>query len=299
MYISHGWNPADLPFADAVCNGLCASKWMLRLVGDMPDQTSFSEQRVREILSTCWGHLLILPRRDPTDKAYRYFIREFNISANLGIPTLLIAEADTQLPVSLDAPVCYLVPQKDYRKQWLREPPEWLENFLDELEEPSITQHVFLAAEYRKNIRQVKYLQEFIESVTGRFCYIGQNFEGQGLTDQIISSISSASIVIANLASFEDNSPNISNVNLNTCVEAGIALGASCTRTISGDTPLPVILIVKSPEEMGERMDKLPFMFRDSQINWYSNEAILLGKCRKLLRPYRWRIINYEFTKSV
>lgn len=303
VYVSRGWRPADRPFADAVCEALCARKWLLRLVGDAPDQATFSSDRIREILSTCCGHVVILPRRAsrgaPTEQDYRYITRELAISAELGIPALLLAEADTPLPESLLTTVCRLTPGEDYHGAWLVEPPERLEKFMEELKEPSAPQHVFLAAEFKENIERVANLREFIEAVTGLPCHIGRDFEGQGLRDQIVSAIASASVVVANLASFDQAAPGITGVNLNTCVEGGIALGASSARSLAGKKPLPVFLTAESSPDERNRTARLPFMFRDSQITWYSSEAELFGHCRRLLLPYRRRIMNYEFTKPV
>jgi len=298
VYVSRGWRPKDLPFADAVCKAFCEHRHMLRLIGDMPDQKSFSKDRIREILSSCCGHLVILPRRSPTEEAYKYIIQELTISAALGIPTLLIAEEDTPLPESLDKSVNRLAPNEDYTTLWSIEPPEWMELFKEDLKEPLSSNHLFLAAEFKENMQWVTQFREFIESVTGLPCYIGRDFEGQGLRDKIVSSIASATIVIANLANFEETSPNKNSVNLNTCVEAGIALGASNTRIINGLKSLPVFLISQSSPDARGRTAQLPFMFRDSQITWYSNHVELLGQCRRLLQPYRRRIINYEFAKS-
>lgn len=303
IYISRGWRPTDSSFADAVCEGLCARKWSLRLIGDAPDQTAFSPDRIREILSGCCGHLVILPRRGssstPTEDDYRYFTREIVISANLGIPTVLLAEADTPLPVSLEASVCRLMPGGNYRESWLVEPPEWLERFMEELITPLALQHLFLAAEFKENIERVERLRELIEAVTGQTCQIGRDFEGQGLNNKIVSSIASASVVIANLASFDKSVPDNTGVNLNTCVEAGIALGASSSRFLDGKRSLQVFLTAQSSPGEENRTFRLPFMFRDSQITWYSDEAELFGHCRRLLHPHRQRIMNYEFTKNV
>lgn len=303
IYVSRGWRPADRAFADAVCEGLCARRWLLRLVGDAPDQTTFSPDRIREILAACHGHVVILPRRASagvaTEQDYRYIIRELAISTELGIPALLLAEADTALPESLARSACRLTTGEDYHGSWVVEPPEWLEKSLEELESPSSPQHVFLAAEFKENLERVAHLREFIEAVTGLPCQIGRDFEGQGLRDQIVSGIASASVVVANLASSDGAVPGVAGVNLNTCVEAGMALGVSATRGLAGKKPLPVFLTAQcAPDEKG-RTARLPFMFRDSQITWYCTEAELLGHCRRLLLPYRRRIMNYEFTKPV
>jgi hypothetical protein len=106
-------------------------------------------------------------------------------------------------------------------------------------------------------------------------------------------------VVVANLASGDEAAPGITGVNLNTCVEAGMALGASTARALAGKTPSPVFLTVHcAPDEKG-RTARLPFMFRDSQITWYSTEAELLGHIRRILLPFRRRVMNYEFTKPI
>lgn len=304
VYVSRGWRPADRVFGDAVCQALCDRKWLLRLVGDAPDQPTFSPDRIREILSTCGGHVVVLPRRGlggvPTEHDYRYLTRELAISTEVGIPALLLAEADTELPDSLArGAVCRVATGENYHGKWIDEPPEWLERFLEELTTPPTPQYSFLAAEFRENIERVAHLREFIEAVTGLPCHIGRDFEGQGLREQIVSAISSASLVVANLSSSDNVSAGAVGVNLNTCVEAGMALGASAARMQLGKMPLPVFLTGQcTPYEKG-RTARLPFMFRDSQITWYCNEAELLGHIRRLLLPYRRRIMNYEFARPI
>lgn len=63
IYVSHGLRNDDQLFADAVCEGLCAGNWLVRLVGDAVDQPTFDERRIRNIIAGSSGHLLILPRR--------------------------------------------------------------------------------------------------------------------------------------------------------------------------------------------------------------------------------------------
>jgi hypothetical protein len=303
VYISRGWRPADRPFADSVCEGLCARQWLLRLIGDSADQTSFSADRIREILSACGGHVLILPRRGSgvgaTEQDYSYLIRELAISNELGIPALLLAEKETGLPDSLARRAYRLVTGDNYYSIWTVEPPEWLEKFLEEWRTPPSTQHLFLAAEFKENFERTAQLREFIEAVSGLPCHIGRDFEGQELRQQIVSEIASASAMIANLSNNQEAVSGNIGVNLNTCVEAGMALGASSARVATGMKPLPLFLTAQSaPDETG-RTSRLPFMFRDSQITWYSKEAELLGHVRRLLLPYRRRVMNYEFAKPV
>lgn len=298
VYVSRGWRPADRLFADAVCEGLCARNWQLRLVGDAPDQAVFSADRIREIFSSCSGHLVILPRRasgsTPTEQDYRYIVRELAISADLGIPNVLLAEESTLLPPSLATSAVRLTHGEDYHGTWLIEPPEWLLGFIEELKAPAGKQHLFLASEFKENIERVARLRDLMEAVTGIPCHIGRDYEGTRLSDQILKGIASASVVIANVAIFEESAPGIIRLNLNACIEAGIAAGALTAR---GKEHPPVFLTVQRPPEEKDKTEKLPFMFRDWQITWYSSEAELLGNCRRLLLPYRRRIMNYEFTK--
>ena len=44
---------------------------------------------------------MILPRRSPTEYDYRYFLRELNMSAELSLPCVVMAEEETTLPPSL------------------------------------------------------------------------------------------------------------------------------------------------------------------------------------------------------
>ncbi|MCC6155346.1 MAG: toll/interleukin-1 receptor domain-containing protein [Candidatus Hydrogenedentes bacterium] len=303
VYVSRGWRPADRDFADAVCEGLCARRWLLRLIGDSADQTSFVPDRIREILSACGGHVVILPSRGSggvaTEHDYRYLIRELDISAELGIPALMLAESDTKLPDSLARFACRLTMDGDFHASWAIEPPDWLEKFLEELRAPLRRQHIFLAAEFNENLERITHLREFVEAVTGLPCHIGRDFEGQRLREQIVDGIASASVFVANLSSSNKSAPGVTGVNLNTCVEAGMALGASAVRVLSGKSPFPVFLMGQcAPNEKG-RTSRLPFMFRDSQITWYSTESELLGHVRRLLLPYRRRVINYEFARPL
>jgi hypothetical protein len=68
---------------------------------------------------------------------------------------------------------------------------------------------------------------------------------------------------------------DISKENLNTCIEAGIAIGAN----------VPLNLL------SGDERHKPPFMFRDRQIWHYQDDLELLGIIHKLVLPYRRYIL--------
>jgi hypothetical protein len=71
---------------------------------------------------------------------------------------------------------------------------------------------------------------------------------------------------------------DISDQNLNTCIEAGIARGAG-TR---------LHLVAREPRRSP------PFMFRDQQVWHYSDDVALLGIVFRLVYPYRRRVLSTE-----
>ena len=71
---------------------------------------------------------------------------------------------------------------------------------------------------------------------------------------------------------------DISEDNLNTCIEAGIARGAG-TR---------MHLVAHGPPR------RPPFMFRDLQVWHYDNDVEFLGLMHRILYPYRRRVLDYE-----
>ena len=82
---------------------------------------------------------------------------------------------------------------------------------------------------------------------------------------------------------------------MNTCIEAGIALGANRSREAHSTEPIAVFLTARYVSGQRNRVQQLPFMFQDDQITWYLDEAELMAHCRRLLQPYRRRVMNYEF----
>jgi hypothetical protein len=72
----------------------------------------------------------------------------------------------------------------------------------------------------------------------------------------------------------------ISEDNLNTCIEAGIARGAGTRFHLAARTP----------------RRRPPFMFRDQQVWHYANDIELLGRIHRIAYPYRRRVLNWELS---
>ena len=71
---------------------------------------------------------------------------------------------------------------------------------------------------------------------------------------------------------------DISEGNLNTCIEAGIALG----------TKRQLRLVAREPR------DRKPYMLSNHQIFPYANDVELLGIIHRIAFPYRRRVLNSE-----
>ena len=140
---------------------------------------------------------------------------------------------------------------------------------------PAQPHYIFLATSFEdENQQRVQTVQQVIRQVTAMPCMIGDGIrENNNALPQIISKqISQALMVIA----------DISENNLNTCIEAGIARGAN--RRLH--------LIAQ-----GKRDAPKPFMLRDQQIEYFTDDLELLGKIHQIAYPYRRRVLNSELPK--
>jgi len=102
---------------------------------------------------------------------------------------------------------------------------------------------------------------------------VGEDIRKGQIQQEIVNWITGAFMMVA----------DISEENLNTCIEAGVAVGAKT----------PLHLLAAGPRH------KPPFMFRDQQVWYYENDVELLGIVHNLVLPYRRRIINYELQASL
>ena len=144
-----------------------------------------------------------------------------------------------------------------------------IQELWEDWREPRARSYSFLATNFDAgHQRRNAMMRQVIQTVTGMECYLGQGVRG-GSVQQIISDqIAGASLVIA----------DISNENLNTCIEAGIARGAQrrCYLMAQGPPRRP------------------PFMFRDQQVWYYADDTELIGLIHRLIYPHRRRVLNSD-----
>lgn len=134
---------------------------------------------------------------------------------------------------------------------------------------PRKPHYIFCALDLDKDEKTYEPLLRVIERVTGMEAVI--RVEETPVHDSIARKLREALLVVADIT---DN-------NVNRCVEAGIAHAAG----------VKVELVAE-----GERR-KLPFMLRamTSQLDkTYKNDVEQIGVFHRIVRPYRRRVINAE-----
>lgn len=133
---------------------------------------------------------------------------------------------------------------------------------------PPKPQYVFYGTDLKdENKERNKIVRRLIQRVSVMPCLMGEDIRQGHIQQEIAKRVVGASIMIA----------DVSEENLNTCIEAGMAMGAK----------VPLHLLA------GGARRKPPFMFRDQQIWHYDNDVDLIGIVHNLVLPYRRHIVNY------
>jgi hypothetical protein len=267
VYVSRGWSEADEPSAKTVVAELI--KLGLRPVGDAREQTHFDGPRIQGILSSCVGHVCLIPNRGQRSFT-EYFDSELRWSAEANLPQLILAD-----PSSLEQLPAYVATEAHrflYDKLAAREPGE-LKSLLHELTWLGEAQarpkrdHCFFATDFSEaSGRRNESVKALVEGLTALPCITGHDVREGSLQQEIIQRISTAYLVVA----------DVSEENVNTCVEAGIARALG-TR---------LFLVAKGP------VRRPVFMFRDWQVQHYSDDFELLGRVHRAVCPLRrWVMI--------
>jgi hypothetical protein len=279
IYISRSWHdrPESEPrLANAVCEA--AVQFGFRLVGDSPDQQGFDKNtRIKDIISSCSALIAILPDRG-SGKTSKYMLQEIEIASALNMPYLIVAEETVEIPEALSEKAIAVVRvQKgdlDDKASFSDKLSPAISDLKDQWQTPPNPHFIFYGTDFAKeHKRRRELLTRLIEQVSAMPCQMGEDIREGQLQQEIKNRIRGAFMMLADIT--EDN--------LNTCIEAGIALGAR----------RPLHLMARSPRH------RPPFMFRDQQVWYYENDLDLLGIVHNLVRPYRRRIINYELQRSL
>jgi hypothetical protein len=144
----------------------------------------------------------------------------------------------------------------------------------EEWDNPAYPHYVFVARGLSKDQDEIFYfVKEIVELVTAVPCIFGDQITETNIHEAIRIRIRNAAMVIA----------DISEDNMNSCIEAGIALGAN----------VKLNLIAKAP-----RKRPGPFMLRDQQVWHYEDDVELLGIAHNLVQQFKRRVINAELPQN-
>ncbi|MEQ1711104.1 MAG: toll/interleukin-1 receptor domain-containing protein [Hyphomicrobium sp.] len=278
-YLSRGWRDSEHAPAEAIAN-ICKGSG-LKLVCDFTDQPHYSADRVRDIMDSTGGLVAIVPHRGQ-GKTSSYILNEIEIARELGLPVILFTHSDVDrasapaLANSLiyDAGIVSLdVHQID---DMYSEP---LAAFSTQWRKPKRGEHVFLGHSLEESIGdRFAMLKRMLSRVTGLPVVTGGLVGGEEAPTEIVRLIQDAELCIIDITNkVHPNLPEKIDFALNSCIEAGVALGAGRAKTLYITCGGPR----RSP----------PFMLRTKQIWYYDDGLSLVGALRQIAYMHRRMVL--------
>lgn len=266
LFISRSWSREDDTLTKLVCK--LAKRIGFRLIGN-PIETHENGDVSTNVISGCGGGIAVIPD-GIGEKSMNKIISDLEIMSDLNLPFLVVMEKAVNLPdlfiqhaleiVNLDEN--RLSQDTDLEKQIHASIIHLYEDFVSPPERHYIFYGTDLKEEHRTRSRSMR---RAIQQIASMPCMMGEDIQRGMIQNEIIKMIIGAQMMIA----------DISRENLNTCIEAGVAIGSN----------VPINLL------SGDERHKPPFMFRDRQIWHYQNDLDLLGMIHKLVAPYRKFVI--------
>lgn len=284
VYVTCGWRDSgnEQLLRTTVCQSFGEEGF--HLVGDAEDHPHTLEERIRSIMSGCSGQLVIIPKRgeDFADDEYKYLRAEMRLGCEVGLKQYFIAEAGVQLPPSMADPLIVdLSPDKlgvGAIERRVRARAEDLYRACRLSEKPH---YVFVATDY-DDVAVKEHVVRHITQIAGIPCLKGSDFEGRMPAREIELAIQNAALTIANIVSTTEPA-GTPVVNWNTCIEAGIAMGARNRMHA---------IARRAETDKWKIKDHLPFMIRDNTVQIYQDNQYLIGLVHKYARLLRRRIIG-------
>jgi hypothetical protein len=277
VYVSRGWRAADRGVEERICGALQMSG--LRLVCDWTDQPHYDESRVRRIIESTGGLVAILPHRGNGETS-KYILREIDAARDIGVPVLVFAHRDIALrpewslpdPLVFD-PAMHSRADSDVADQYLNR----IEEFVQSWRTPVRGEHIFLGHSLEESIDdKFQTARGMLGRITGLPVEVGGLVTGQEAQAEIIHLIREAGLCIIDITNmtYPDLPPKI-DFALNSCIEAGIALGSDKT----------LYLTCRAPRRTP------PFMFRNRQIWFYEDDLELIGNLRQIAAQHRRMVL--------
>ncbi len=199
-------------------------------------------------------------------------LEEIQIAIGSNLPYLIIADPNVQLTDQLDK-LSIRLEFRSIKSLGETTLQTGIGKLHEEWRKPFQPHYVFFATDFcPDNKKRNRLIKEHIQRITCMECIIGDDIKEVPMQQTIISKISHAFMMIA----------DISEENINTIIEAGIAIGSGLKENLH--------LIAR-----GSRRDPY-FMFADKQILCYADELELIGLIHRIAYRYRRRVLNYEYT---
>jgi hypothetical protein len=263
VYLARGSQPYEARIGAFIGKALGA--YGLRTVRDAPDQEKFDDSRIKAIISGCGALVAVVSHRGD-GKSSKYILREIDLAKAVGVPVLaLVDEAVTADLGKWEQLTLVRTPSQEGDISVVLE--KALGSFAEEVGEPPRPAHSFLGHSFGGGDAELwKCVQRCIQTVSGMACISGDEILGGDVQIQIMDRIRDASFCLF----------DITDDRLNSCIEAGVALGAK--------TPFELIC-------RGPRHSPSPFLFRHRQVFFYDSPTELIGLIRKLSLPFR-RVVN-------
>lgn len=279
VYFSRGWR--DLEHASAECIANAAKASGLKLVCDFTDQPHYSVERVREIMDSTGGLIAVVPHRGQ-GKTSSYIINEIEIARQLGLPALVFAHSDVE-PAHIPAASDVIVYNSDILALDANQVEdlyaERIAAFAAQWRKPKRGEHVFLGHSLEESIgNRFSSLRRMLSRVTGLPVVTGGTVGGDEAPAEIVRLIQDAELSIIDISNkVYPNLPEKIDFALNSCIEAGIALGAGRSKTL--------YLTCAGPRRSP------PFMLRTKQVRYYDDGLELVGELRQIAYAHRRMVL--------
>lgn len=275
VYLARGSRPAEVDKARTITSALTTAGF--RVVRDFP-QAQMDMARLRRIMRGCRAVVALVPYRPTEHKVTSEpILDEVRLALDEGLPLWLIVDDGLDrnlLPLSAieKRPPLISMSSADIAKS--ERVAAFAEELRDHLRRPGDLEsgasiegaYSFFGHVYRNVNRPIfEKARRCLEIVTGIPCNSGDELEGDLMQPLIVDRIAQAEFTVFDIT--DEAGENA----LNTCIEAGIAMGAK----------RPIYLLAR-----GERRDP-PFMFRNSQVFYYQSELELIGRIRKVALRHR------------
>jgi hypothetical protein len=279
VYLSRGWRESEHALAECIAN-ICKASG-LKLVCDFTDQPHYSADRVRNIMDSTGGLVAVVPHRGQ-GKTSSYVVNEIEFAHELGLPVIAFTHSDVaraNIPALAESVIydANITSLDVHQVEDLYSEP--LAEFTAQWRKPKRGEHVFLGHSLEESIGdRFAMLRRMLSRVTGLPVVTGGLVGGEEAPTEIVRLIQDAELSIIDITNkAHQNLPEKVDFALNSCIEAGIALGAGRSKALYITCAGPR----RSP----------PFMLRTKQVWYYDDGLGLVGALRQIAYAHRRMIL--------